>query len=162
MDTNEPITKYMATKLITFKPDVDIRIAIATIVKNKISGAPVLNDKGDLIGMLSEKDCIRLIVEGIYNDQPGGTGTVGDFMSTELTTLNADKTILEAAYAFTNAAFRRFPVVDNGKLVGQISRRDILTAILKIHPMKKIIPDSWKGRVPVMEPSKTGYNTKNT
>jgi len=149
MHEPEPITRYMATKLITFTPDVDLRDAIKTIVKRKISGAPVVNKDGDLVGMLSEKDCINAIVEGPYNQGPGATGTVGDFMSTNVKTVEVDKNVLEIAYEFALSNYRRFPVVENGKLVGQVSRSDILRAILKMTPKIKHVPSSWIGREPM-------------
>ena len=148
MHDPEPITRYMATKLITFTPEVDIRDAIKIIVKKKISGAPVVNKDGDLIGMLSEKDCINTIIEGPYNREPQGKGTVGDFMSTNVKTVSVDKNVLDIAYEFALSQYRRFPVTENGKLVGQISRSDILRAILKMEPHIKHTPSSWVGREP--------------
>lgn len=151
----------MATQLITFTPEMDIRDAMKAILKNKISGAPVLNSRGDLVGILSEKDCIKVIVDGIYNERPGGKGTVEEFMTRKLITIEAHKTIVDAALVFTTTPIRRLPVVKNGKLVGQISRRDILTAIVKIKSPVSVVPDSWKGREPVLEPSKQGHWTEN-
>ena len=148
MDARIPITKYMTTKLITFTPDIDIRDATRTLLKNNISGAPVVDKDGKLIGILSERDCILLILDGDYNQVPTGSGTVGDYMSTNLKTIDADKTVLDAAYEFVNTPYRRFPVLDDGVLVGQISRRDILKAIDNITPKKNIVPDSWKVRKP--------------
>lgn len=162
MKETEPVTKYMATKLITFQADQDIWQAMKIILKNKISGGPVLDEDGDLIGMLSEKDCLHVLIDGPYNDEPQSSGTVGDFMSKTVTVISAEKTIVDAAYTFTTTPIRRLPVVDNGKVVGQISRRDILTAILKIKPKINIIPDSWRGREPMLHPSRRGFNTKNT
>ncbi len=138
----------MTTKLITFTPDIDIRDATRTLLKNNISGAPVVDKDGKLIGILSERDCILLILDGDYNQVPTGSGTVGDYMSTNLKTIDADKTVLDAAYEFVNTPYRRFPVLDDGVLVGQISRRDILKAIDNITPKKNIVPDSWKVRKP--------------
>lgn len=149
MHDPEPITRYMATKLITFTPDMDMRDAIKQIVKHKISGAPVVDNKGALIGMLSEKDCIHTIVEGPYNREPGGKGTVGDFMSANVKTVSVESNVLDVAYEFALSAYRRFPVTDNGKLVGQISRSDILRAILKMNPKIKHVPSSWVGREPL-------------
>ena len=162
MKNAESVTKYMATKLITFTPDIDIRTAIQTIVKNKISGAPVVNKKGELVGIISEKDCIKTIVEGPYNRLPGGKGTVGDFMSTAVTTISSDKTVLDAAYEFALTQYRRFPVTEDGRLVGQISRRDILRAILKLKPEITHTPSSWKGREPQIHPSKTSQYNQNS
>ena len=77
-----PITDYMATKLVTFHPDMDIREAIDILLKKKISGAPVLDANGQLIGMLSEADCLRILIEGPYNHEPSSAKIkVGDYMS---------------------------------------------------------------------------------
>ena len=118
------------------------------IVKKKISGAPVIDSTGKLIGLFSEKDCIRAVLEGPYNQRPSLTGTVGDFMSTEIRTMTSDKTVLDVALEFAHSQYKRFPVVENGKLIGQISRVDVLTAIMKISPEIRLVPSSWKGRVP--------------
>lgn len=142
------VTKYMATKLITFSPSTDIKTAIDIILKNRISGAPVVDAQKNLVGMLSESDCIKTIISGPYNNHPGGHGTVADFMSKDVVTIDAKKTILDLAYEFTNTPYRRFPVVDKGRLVGQISRSDILRAIVKMQPSINHTPSSWKGREP--------------
>lgn len=143
-----PVTKFMAKDLITFHPSNDIKNAIEVILKHQISGAPVVDDQNNLVGMLSESDCIKTIIDGPYNNLPGGNGTVGDFMSRKVVTVDASKTILEVAYEFTNTQYRRFPVVDKGRLVGQVSRSDILRAILKMRPEVEHTPSTWKGREP--------------
>ena len=153
------VTKFMATKLITFTPEMDIRAAIDTLIKKKISGAPVLNEKKEIVGMLSEVDCLRLLLEGPYNKEPSRKGTVGDFMTKITRTIDMDKTILDAAYEFVYAGYKRLPVIENGKLVGQISRSDILRAIQKIKPQIKHVPDSWKGREPsIADHKRSQYN----
>ena len=146
----EPVSvrKFMATDLITFSPEMDIQFAIDTILKHRISGAPVVDAQKNLVGMLSESDCIKTIIDGPYNNHPGGNGTVADFMSKNVVTIDVNKTIIDLAYEFTNSNFRRFPVVQNGRLVGQISRSDILRAIVKMRPNISHTPSSWKGRTP--------------
>ena len=156
------VQDFMAKKLITFTPDVDIRKAIETIVKKGISGAPVVNEEGELVGMLSEKDCIRTIVGGPYNQEPGGVGTVADFMSTNVATIPSTASVMDAAYEFAFTQYRRFPVVENGKLVGQISRHDILKAIVKLRPEIKHVPSSWGNRAPQVHPSKKSTYNQNS
>ncbi len=145
----ETVSKYMATDLITFDPTTDIRTAIQVILKHRISGAPVVDIQKNLVGMLSESDCIKLLIEGPYNNLPGGNGTVADFMSKKVVTVDAKKTIVDLAYEFANTPYRRFPVVENGRLVGQISRSDVLRAIVKMKPDVEHVPSTWKGREPV-------------
>ena len=117
----------MATKLITFSPETLIGSAIQSFLENKISGAPVVDEKGNLVGMLSEKDCLWTLLESSYYNNL--SGYVKDYMSTELTTINLYDSLSEVAQKFLDLRFRRFPVLQNGKLVGQISRRDVLKAV---------------------------------
>ena len=160
MDPNTLISKIMARDLITFRPDEDIWEVMQRMVKNKISGGPVINERGELIGMLSEADCIRVILED-HGDQPGGNGTVADYMSHDVTTVEANNTLVEVASYFTHKNFRRFPVCDSGRLVGQISRSDVLKAVSQLKHKIHLVPDSWKHRMPVESPSKRGYYSEN-
>lgn len=161
MNRNAPISKYMATQLITFKPTDDIWHAINIIVKNKISGTPVVDDKGTLVGMLSEVDCMRVVLEGTYNNQPGGMGQVKDYMAVNVTTIDIKTTLLDAAFNFAHSKYKRFPVLDNNKLVGQLSRSDVLKAISKLRPQMKVVPDSWKPRMPMTNASKASRHSAN-
>ena len=105
MNQYPSVTKFMATKLITFTPETDIGEAIDVILKKKISGAPVLNAKKELVGMLSEVDCLRILLEGPYNKEPEKMTTVADYMSTSVKTISIEKTILDAAYEFVHSGF---------------------------------------------------------
>lgn len=144
------VKNYMATQLITFSPEDDIKMAMTSIVKNKISGAPVVDSKGGLVGIISEKDCIRTVLDVQYSQMPSGIGNVGEYMSPDVKTIDAGMTVMQVAMEFAHSPYRRFPVVEGGKLVGQISRRDILKAILNKRPEIKQVPSSWKGREPMM------------
>ena len=130
----ETIEKYMVplSDVITFSPDQPIQDVIATIVGKKISGAPVLDDQHHLIGMISEKDCLRLIVDQAYHNMPAETRKVSDYMTPKVQSLSPKTNIVEAAIEFLNSPIRRFPVVENGMLIGQVSRRHILKAAQKI------------------------------
>ncbi len=130
----ESIEKYMVplSDMVTFKPDQPIQDVIATIVGKKISGAPVLDDQHHLVGMISEKDCLRLIVDQAYHNMPAETRKVSDYMTLKVQSLSPKTNIVEAAIEFLNSPIRRFPVVENGMLIGQVSRRHILKAAQKI------------------------------
>lgn len=130
----EPITRYMITELITFNQDQPIHEAINGMLRHKISGAPVLNEQGELVGIISEKDCLRVLIDEAYHNNPLNDRFVKDYMSREVVTIPVQTDIINVAKAFVNSHFRRYPVVDNeGKLVGQISRKDILKATRKLH-----------------------------
>ena len=121
------VREYMARNLMTFTPDTDVMTAIGALVKSGHSGAPVCEAGGKLIGMLSEKDCLKVAVVASYEGV--SPGTVSDFMAVSVQTITPDETLLDVANRFLDSPYKRFPVIEGGKLVGQISRRDVLKAI---------------------------------
>jgi len=126
----DPITKYMATDLVTFTPDTEIIEVIDAMLEHKFSGAPVLNENKELVGIISEQDCLTVIVDSVYHNLPISKSIVSKYMTTDLQTIKLDADILDVANKFLNSHFKRFPVVDDkGRLVGQVSRRDILRAV---------------------------------
>jgi predicted transcriptional regulator len=132
----EPVTNYMvrASDLITFKPDQLIEEVIDIIIAKGISGAPVLDDHRKLVGIISEKDCLRIIVDQAYHNLPGSSRKVADYMTKQVKTIPSTCDIVEVANEFLNTPVRRLPVVENGVMIGQVSRRDILRASKKIRP----------------------------
>ncbi len=121
------VSDYMAASLVTFKPDMEMRLAISQLVEKRISGAPVVDDHGNLVGVLSEQDCMKVALSaGYYDDY---AGQVKDYMSAKVTTIDADTSILTLAQLFIDSPYRRYPVMQNNRLVGQISRRDVLRAL---------------------------------
>ena len=121
------VRKYMARDLISFYPETDVLDAIHDLVTHRIAGAPVVDHHGDLVGMLSELDCIKVALDASYYGQRGGP--VSDYMTTEVQTVDAEMNIVDLAERFATSRFRRFPVMKDGRLVGQISRRDVLRAL---------------------------------
>jgi CBS domain-containing protein len=121
------VKDYMARTLVTFKPDTDVLDAVHVLVNRRIAGAPVVDDAGNLLGMLSELDCMKVALDAGYHGNWGGP--VGDFMSEGVKTVDADMSIIDLAQEFVTSRFRRFPVMDGTRLVGQISRRDVLRAL---------------------------------
>ena len=123
-----PIARdYMSKDLVTFTPDTDIHRAIRVLLEKRISGAPVVDERGDLVGILSKKDCLRVAFSASYHKELGGP--VSEYMSRDVQTVEAGADIVEVAEKFVKGPYRRFPVMDNGRLVGQLSRHDILKAI---------------------------------
>jgi len=117
----------MARTIVTFKPDTDVLDAVQVLVKNRIAGAPVVDDEGNLIGMLSELDCMKIALHAGYHGDWGGP--VSEYMSQGVKTVDAEMSIIDLAQQFIDTRFRRFPVLSNNRLVGQISRRDVLRAL---------------------------------
>lgn len=121
------VKDYMARTLITFKPDTDVLDAVHELVKHRIAGAPVVDDSGNLLGMLSELDCLKVALHAGYHGDWGGP--VSDYMSDGVKTVDAEMSIIDLAQVFLDTKFRRFPVVNKNRLIGQISRRDVLRAL---------------------------------
>jgi len=121
------VQDYMARSLVTFKADTDVLDAVHELVKHRIAGAPVVDDHGTLIGMLSELDCMRVALHAGYHGDWGGP--VSDFMSDGVETVDAEMSIIDLAQEFVESKYRRFPVMKKNRLVGQISRRDVLRAL---------------------------------
>ncbi len=131
----EPIlaSDYMTKKLITFKEDQPIEDVIDTLIANKISGGPVVNDKNELIGIISEGDCMKQISESRYYNLPiDKSNTVSKAMVREVETIDGNMNIFDVANKFLQSKRRRFPIVEQGKLVGQISQKDVLKAAIKL------------------------------
>ncbi len=125
------VSDYMTTKLITFRPDQLVSEVVESLIKNRISGGPVVNDKNELLGIISEGDCIKHISESRYYNMPMDNNTVDKHMIKNVDTIDGKLNIFEAAEKFLKAKHRRFPIVENGKLIGQISQKDILIAALE-------------------------------
>lgn len=124
------VRDYMAKHLVSFSPDMDVLDAIHELVRHRIAGAPVVDDHGDLVGMLSELDCMKVALNAGYYSQRGGP--VADYMSKGIETVDAEMSIIDLAQKFQHENYRRFPVMKGNRLVGQISRRDVLRALLQI------------------------------
>jgi len=121
------VKDYMARTLVTFKPETDVLDAVHELVKHRIAGAPVVDDAGNLLGMLSELDCLRIALHAGYHGDWGGP--VSEFMSDGVETVDGEMSIIDLAQVFLDTKFRRFPVVERNRLIGQISRRDVLRAL---------------------------------
>jgi CBS domain-containing protein len=123
----------MSTDLITLDQNMDILRAAHKLIRNGISGAPVVDANGELVGILTERDCMRVALQAEYHAMPGGP--VKKFMSGDPKWVTPEDSILDVAQAFIDGRFHRYPVVENGRLVGIISRRDVMRAMGKHHPL---------------------------
>lgn len=127
------VSDYMTRDLITFKENESIEQVIDLLIKNKISGGPVINENNELVGIISEGDCLKQISDSRYHNLPiDKNNTVEKAMVKKVETIDGNMNIFDAANKFLESKRRRFPIVENGKLVGQISQKDVLKAALKI------------------------------
>lgn len=124
------VTAYMTRKLITFSPDSFITEVIDSLLSNRISGAPVINSKKQVVGLIDDKDCLKVLVESAYYNQPATHSKVSHYMSNVMKSISDKDNIVDVANIFLSTKYKRLLVMDEDKkLVGQISRRDVLRAI---------------------------------
>ena len=132
------VSDYMTRNLITFSPEQPLIEVINSLIKHRISGGPVINEKRELVGIISEGDCMKQISESKYYNQPVENINVEQVMAKEIETIDGNMNIFDASDKFLKSRRRRFPIIENGKLVGQISQKDVLKAVLKLNG------SSWK------------------
>ncbi len=116
----------MATQLVTLSPDADVFEAIAVLLKHKISGCPVVDGERRLLGLFSEKSCMQVVIDAAYEQLP--TNRVDAFMIKNPQTIDEQTDLLSIAQIFLTTSRRRLPVVREGVVVGQVSRRDVIRA----------------------------------
>jgi CBS domain-containing protein len=121
------VRDIMTTDLLSVTPETEIMRAVHLLVTEDVSGLPVIDQQGMLLGILTERDCIEVALHAGYFDEMGGS--VEQYMTTPVESVNPDSTLMDLAELFAHSPFRRCPVVEEGKLVGLICRRDILRAL---------------------------------
>ena len=127
------VRDHMSTDLVTLDPGMDILRAAHKLIRNNISGAPVVDGNGALLGLLTERDFMRVVMQSEYHAMPGGL--VKEFMTENPHTVSPDDSILKVAQLFIDGRYHRYPVVENKRLVGLISRRDVMRAMGKHYPL---------------------------
>ena len=117
--------EIMTRELITLDGDTDVFDAIDNLLSNQISGAPVTDLDGKFIGIFSEKTAMRVLASAMLDGLPGAP--VSSYMNTDPSRIvDHDALLLDIAHKFQETPFRRLPVLDGERLIGQISRRDVL------------------------------------
>jgi CBS domain-containing protein len=123
------VRAFMKTDVLVLRPETPMRDALHTLVRHHLSGAPVV-ENGKVVGMLSEKDFLHVFTTSVYQNVPDGP--VQDYMRREITGCAPDDELFEVAETFFHHTFRRMPVLEEGKLVGIVSRSDVLRAIVEL------------------------------
>lgn len=123
------VSDFMTVQLTRFHPEQSIDEVVQIMINKNISGGPVLDDSGQLVGMISEGDCLKEIVRGKYNNSPCDSGQVKDHMVHNVISIDPKAGILDAAKQFLEKRVRRFPVMQEGVLIGMVSQRDVMRAV---------------------------------
>ena len=124
VDKSVLVRDCMSRKVVSFDVRDDVGDVVAVLLEHKITGAPVLDANKKVIGFISEQDCIKeMLNTALYCDL---TANAGDVMKTEVLSVDADMSIAELAEQLTTNKPKVYPVVEQGRLVGIISRSDVL------------------------------------
>ena len=135
MSTETPTAaQIMNQSVVALRPDTPVADATRMLLKRGYSGAPVVDADGALVGVYSEKDCLTVLADAAWHNRV--EGTVGDQMSRELVTLTPDRDLFSIVTLFQQSSIRRLPVVDGDRLVGLITRRDVLRALQEVEEQR--------------------------
>lgn len=121
------VKDYMTADPLSFSPDGDVLDAIHLLLEHQLPGAPVVDQRDAVVGYLSEKDCLKVALSASYHGQLGGR--VKEFMNPSVLSVDAESSLIEAAELFLAHPYRCLPVALDGRLIGQLSRADILRAL---------------------------------
>lgn len=128
MESFPKISEYMDTSVPTLSPETQIMEAVDFLLRHQVTGAPVVDSNGRLVGIITETDLLKLLTEGVQGE-PAVEATVAEFMTTNVITVPPAVDIYYVAGMFLANKFRRLPVVEDGKIVGAITRYDLLRVV---------------------------------
>lgn len=121
------VRDFMDGGCVKLSADMPIYAAIEVLVDRNVTGAVVIDTEDRLVGLLSEKDCLATLLRGAYDGLPGGV--VRDYMAHEVETVAPDEDLSSVVTRFLRNIYHRLPVVEGGRVIGQITRRDVLRGI---------------------------------
>ena len=134
MESFPKISEYMDTAVPTLSPETQIMAAVDFLLRHQVTGAPVVDSNGRLVGIITETDLLKLLTEGIQGEPPT-EATVAEFMTTDVITVPPAVDIYYVAGMFLANKFRRLPVIEDGKVVGAITRYDLLRVVRQLSAM---------------------------
>jgi CBS domain-containing protein len=128
MPTLPRINQFMDQVVPTVPPDMQILDAVDFLLRHRVTGAPVVDRKGKLQGIITESDLLKLMTEGIHAEPPANA-IVSDYMTRDVITVTPSSDVYYVAGIFLGNKFRRLPVVEDGRIVGAITRFDLLRVV---------------------------------
>lgn len=124
------VSDHMSVHLVSLSPEMDILEAVRILTERSIPGAPVIDNLGNLVGLLAEKDCLKAVLNATYYGEWGGR--VSEYMQTNVQTIDADISIIDAVKMLTDSGLRGYPVMQEDRVIGQLNRSDVLKALLQL------------------------------
>ncbi|MCU0915564.1 MAG: CBS domain-containing protein [Planctomycetes bacterium] len=135
--------ELMNTAVITIDKNEDVCEAMRRMALNNITGLPVVDDEGILEGIITEKDVLVLLCNSLEDtDIERTVGKVGDFMTREVICFEPEDDLRDIAECLSLNDFRRVPILEEGRLVGIISRRDVIRHLRDLQHQNEVAKDS--------------------
>jgi len=122
-----PVKNYMSQYVLTFTPEQEVLEAAKMLADRGIHSAPVMDNIGNLVGVLSDTDCMAVAIKVGY--EPDFKGLVKEYMSDNVVTVEANESVLKIAEKFLKERYRRYPVMEDNRMIGQVDRLDVLRAL---------------------------------
>jgi CBS domain-containing protein len=123
------VRDYMTSDPITVSPTTDIAHVVRLLIEHDLSGLIVVDDANTVLGVVTERDCIAAATSADYYGEWGGP--VAKYMSSSVECVAPGENLLDIAERMVASRFRRFPVVERGQLVGLLTRRDVMRALVE-------------------------------
>lgn len=125
---------FMSRSFLTVRPDMEIYDVMDLLVRHDTTGAPVVDDKGVLVGIISERDCLKLVNRVLYDHNSVALGgPVKEYMTREVKTVGPKAELYEVADLFLQLPYKKLPVVENGHVVGMVQRHTVLSVLQEFH-----------------------------
>ena len=128
IEDTDAVKRIMSASVVRFSPDQAVLSAIQTMVDHGVIGGAVVDDYGNVVGALTHDDCVDVVYKAAYHDQ--WDGKVSDFMNKDVTIVDAARHVSELPDLVMKQPYPLYPVVEEGRLIGQITPRDILRTLL--------------------------------
>ena len=134
------VEEIMNPRVVTVDPETTLAAAVDLFTENHVGGAPVVDRRGQVVGMISELQLLDVVFDLEARELP-----VSEYMTTEIQSVEPDDALSQVALLFALYSFRRLPVLENGKLVGIVTRRDLMNHALRTgdrltEPLVEMIP----------------------
>ena len=130
MNVGITIEQCMSASFVSFTPSTPVVEAAAALVKNELLGGPVVDEKGQLMGWISEQDCLKTVIQVLYFSER--VANVSDIMQTNVLTVTLSDNLIDVATRMLGQKPKIYPVINgNNKVLGVVSRRRILREMCK-------------------------------
>ena len=128
MENTDPVEKIMSAAVVKFSPDQEVIHAIKEMAEKRLTAVPVVDNRGNVVGVLADRDCMKVVFRAAFHQEWGGP--VREFMDSNAKSIEAGTPLVELPELFMKAPHALYPVVKDNRLIGQVTRRDIMRALL--------------------------------